>query len=261
VAPTPDAIADAFEACPEYSKPGASRLLVSEDVMLDCRTLWALAYAGGAAAENTFILDDGIRAIMPHVQDGGDALAKLVQCTPSGAGGSQARSPRRTELLSTLADVRAAMQANAEKTHTHGKTVFLDARDKREFESGRIPGALNLSAWSVLADSQRFHTPAALRDLCLGAGLPPPTATRAECGIDRIIVYCRAGPRTYLLAAAMLHAGYMPHLLGGSPHTSPHTSADTYPVISLYLNSMMEYLRTPGVAAVSGPFDKPVPLL
>ncbi len=63
--------------------------------------------------------------------------------------------------------------------------AILDVRSAREFAEGRVPGAVNVPFWAVVA----------------GAAVP----SRPD---RELVVYCGHGPRAYLAGAALKRRGY-----------------------------------------------------
>jgi len=79
----------------------------------------------------------------------------------------------------SAADVKAAIDAKE-------KAIFLDVRDKEEFDAGRIPGAINLSRGKL-----EFRIAATIPDLNA-----------------KVYVYCLTAARSALATKTMMDLGY-----------------------------------------------------
>ncbi len=79
----------------------------------------------------------------------------------------------------SAADVKAAIDAKE-------KAIFLDVRDKDEFDAGRIPGAINLSRGKL-----EFRIAATIPDLNA-----------------KVYVYCLTAARSALATKTMMDLGY-----------------------------------------------------
>jgi thiosulfate/3-mercaptopyruvate sulfurtransferase len=100
------------------------------------------------------------------------------------------------------ARLRPAVKASAEvvQGRAANAVTLLDARSKREYDAGHIPGAQLLTWQNVYADAklQVFKSPAEVAALFAAAGAPAGKAA---------ITYCQIGLRSSLLYFAARYAG------------------------------------------------------
>jgi thiosulfate/3-mercaptopyruvate sulfurtransferase len=73
--------------------------------------------------------------------------------------------------------------------------------------AGHIPGARNIPFSSLVDDSNKFKSQAALRELFDAAGVKPG---------DTLTTYCHIGQQASLLYFVARYLGYDPHLYDGS---------------------------------------------
>ena len=98
----------------------------------------------------------------------------------------------RATTKATVADVQAALGT--------GTTVLIDARTRKEYDAGRIPGAKLITWQDVYADPKRqvFKTREEIAALLAGAGVT---------GASRVIAYCQIGLRSSVMYFAARYAG------------------------------------------------------
>jgi thiosulfate/3-mercaptopyruvate sulfurtransferase len=161
------------------------------------RAFFTLDYPG---LDRTSILDGGL----PAWRAGGRSVTSVV---------TQPKPGRFTPHPKTEIVVDAAwVSANLNKPGV----VILDARAPKFYTGaeagsmprpGHIPKAKNIPFSSLVEDSNKFKSAAALRDLFNAAGVKPG---------DSLTTYCHIGQQASLLYFAARYLGYEAHLYDGS---------------------------------------------
>lgn len=116
--------------------------------------------------------------------------------------------------------------------------VYLDVRTEAEFLSGRTPGAMNIPVAVVNATTGQMEFNARFMET-VQAALP----------VDaRIIVGCKAGPRSESACGLMIQAGYtnVSNMVGGFSGMTDHTG-----------QVMVEGWSTLGYPIERGPISTP----
>lgn len=170
------------------------------------RVFFTLDYLG--LGDRTSILDGGL----PAWRASGKAVTSVVTEPKPGH-----FTPRpRTGLV---------VDANWVKANLNKPGVMiLDARAPKFYtgaeagqmpRAGHIPGAKNIPFSSLVDDTNKFKSAAALRELFNAAGVKPG---------DNLTTYCHIGQQASLLYFAARYLGYEPHLYDGSFEDWSHRS-------------------------------------
>lgn len=102
--------------------------------------------------------------------------------------------PQQNPLETVKTAITTISASEAEAIHKQGAVLFLDVREPNEFSRGHIPGAVNLPMGQV---KNKIAQTASDKDA-------------------PILVYCRSGRRSALVAADLMTQGYThPINLGG----------------------------------------------
>lgn len=110
-------------------------------------------------------------------------------------------------IRATLEQVRAAA-AQVKLLDLRSREEFIGERTMGDDTPGHIPGAINLEWRAFTSPPERFVAPAEkIERMLIDAGV-----SRA----DRIITYCRSGPRAALGYLALTELGYDVRLFDGS---------------------------------------------
>ncbi len=162
------------------------------------RVFFTLDYLG--LGERTSILDGGLPAWR---KEGRQVTAEVRQPKPGHF------SPRTNpKLVVDAAWVKAHLNQPG--------VIILDARASKFYSGaeagqmprgGHIPGAKNIPFSSLVEDSNKFKSVAALRELFIAAGVKPG---------DTLATYCHIGQQASLLYFAARYLGYEAHLYDGS---------------------------------------------
>ena len=83
-------------------------------------------------------------------------------------------------------EIREISQEEAKVLYDHGKALFLDCRNPREYRAGHVPGAVNI--------------PRGLLEFDIAAKAPDKNTN--------IVVYCRSGGRASLAVRSLNRMGY-----------------------------------------------------
>ena len=110
--------------------------------------------------------------------------------------------------VATVDDVRARQDAPLIDFREPNR--FLGRREILDLKAGHIPGAVNLSVWTLMNDDNTFRSPEEIRAHFARVGITEDNAASA-------IVYSGSGIHSSLGLAAMGHAGlpFAAHFVGG----------------------------------------------
>jgi thiosulfate/3-mercaptopyruvate sulfurtransferase len=195
------AVAQLETAFEKFGVTDKSRIVVyfgKDWVTPTARVFFTLDYLG--LGDRTSILDGGL----PAWQAAGKSLTTVVTEPKPGH-----FTPRpKTQLVVDAAWVSANLNKPG--------VMILDARAPKFYtgaeagsmpRAGHIPKAHNIPFSSLVEDSNKFKSAAALRELFTAAGVKPG---------DRLATYCHIGQQASLLYFAARYLGYDAHLYDGS---------------------------------------------